>query len=166
MLNFSLKLWKVTKAFHIKFDGWRPKVTSARTSGENTTEKLDSEGIKYLSYLMCPLLVGLAVYSLLYTPHKRLVDSFIFILHLGTVVYKSSFRGKVCMYIPCHIIPILIVTFQLSPKFICSIWGYPELRRKTSLDYFPLFPLYKGNSQEILSNIRGLIHIWYLIIVH
>lgn len=65
-----IELWKVTKAFHIKFDSWKPKVISARTSGENTTEKLDSEGIKYLSYLMCPLLVGLAVYSLLYTPHK------------------------------------------------------------------------------------------------
>lgn len=65
-----IELWKVTKAFHISLEGWRPKVMSARTSAENATEKLDYEGIKYLSYILYPLLFCGAVYSLLYTPHK------------------------------------------------------------------------------------------------
>ena len=37
---------------------------------EQTTEKFDSEAMRYLSYILLPLLVGGAIYSLLYTPHK------------------------------------------------------------------------------------------------
>ncbi|XP_045598419.2 lipid scramblase CLPTM1L [Procambarus clarkii] len=65
-----IELWKVTKAFHIKFEGWRPRFHRSRTSAESVTQALDSQGIKYLSYLLYPLLIGGAVYSLMYTPHK------------------------------------------------------------------------------------------------
>ena len=34
------------------------------------TEKFDSEAMQYLSYILIPLLILGAVYSLLYTPHK------------------------------------------------------------------------------------------------
>ena len=37
---------------------------------EQTTEKFDSEAMRYLSFILVPLLIGGAVYSLLYTPHK------------------------------------------------------------------------------------------------
>lgn len=65
-----IELWKVTKAFHIRLEGWRPRVETAITSGESATRELDSQGIRYLSYLLYPLLAGGAVYSLLYTPHR------------------------------------------------------------------------------------------------
>ncbi|KAG7161338.1 cleft lip and palate transmembrane protein 1-like protein [Homarus americanus] len=65
-----IELWKVTKAFHIKFHGWRPRFHTSRTSAESATQELDSQGIKYLSYLLYPLIIGGAVYSLMYTPHK------------------------------------------------------------------------------------------------
>ncbi|XP_050698333.1 lipid scramblase CLPTM1L-like isoform X2 [Eriocheir sinensis] len=65
-----IELWKVTKAFHIRLEGWRLKVEHSITSGESATRALDSQGIRYLSYLLYPLLVCGAVYSLLYTPHR------------------------------------------------------------------------------------------------
>lgn len=65
-----IEFWKVSKAFHVSVGRRGLRLVPHRTQGESTTEKLDSEGIRYLSYLMAPLLVGLAVYSLLYTPHK------------------------------------------------------------------------------------------------
>ena len=37
---------------------------------EVLTEQIDNEAMKYLSYVLYPLLAGGAVYSLLYTPHK------------------------------------------------------------------------------------------------
>ncbi|KAG0722036.1 Cleft lip and palate transmembrane protein 1-like protein [Chionoecetes opilio] len=66
-----IELWKVTKAFHIRLEGWRLKVETAISTGESATRELDSQGIRYLSYLLYPLLAIGAVYSLLYTPHRR-----------------------------------------------------------------------------------------------
>ncbi|XP_071523618.1 lipid scramblase CLPTM1L [Panulirus ornatus] len=65
-----IELWKVTKAFHIKFEGWCPRFHTSRTSAETATQELDSQGFKYLSFLLYPLVAGGAVYSLMYTPHK------------------------------------------------------------------------------------------------
>ncbi|KAK7080919.1 Cleft lip and palate associated transmembrane protein 1 [Halocaridina rubra] len=65
-----IEVWKVTKAFHVSFEGWHPRFSASRTSAESETEKLDYEGIKYLSYILYPLLIAGAVYSLIYTPHK------------------------------------------------------------------------------------------------
>lgn len=38
---------------------------------ENNTLELDKEAMQYLSYVLYPLCVGGAIYSLLYLPHKR-----------------------------------------------------------------------------------------------
>jgi len=43
------------------------------TEAEKKTALHDVESMKYLSYILYPLCFGGAVYSLLYTPHKRYV---------------------------------------------------------------------------------------------
>lgn len=65
-----IELWKVTKAFHIEMNGWRISLKGAQTDDESLTKQLDQEGIKYLSYIMYPLLIGGGIYSVLYLPHK------------------------------------------------------------------------------------------------
>ena len=69
--------WKVTKAFKVqlvktgsvtfKLD-FGSKQTQSQA--EQDTNAYDSESLKYLSYVLYPLCLGGAVYSLLYMPHK------------------------------------------------------------------------------------------------
>ena len=73
-----IEIWKVTKAFkmEIAYDTsslilFKLKIGSRFASkAEEATEEYDSMAMKYLSYILYPLCVGGAVYSLLYTPHK------------------------------------------------------------------------------------------------
>merc|ERR1712158_25457 len=65
-----IEIWKVTKALHITFS-FSPWVSvGADTEVEASTAELDSTAMKYLSWVLYPLCLGGAIYSLVYTPHK------------------------------------------------------------------------------------------------
>lgn len=89
-----IEIWKVTKAvkLRITFQSWKPQIhLDASSDKEKTTETYDQEvkafyllcvfavimkyiffqAIKYLSYLLYPLLICGALYSLFYMPHQR-----------------------------------------------------------------------------------------------
>merc|ERR1719481_951536 len=64
-----IEIWKVTKALHVTVS------TSGLKFGEDSkveadTAELDSVAMKYLSWVLYPLCIGGAIYSLIYTPHK------------------------------------------------------------------------------------------------
>ncbi|TRY79311.1 hypothetical protein TCAL_02002 [Tigriopus californicus] len=68
-----IEIWKVTKAFKvtINLQGWIPRISyGSATDNEKSTEEFDSQSMRYLSYVLYPLCLGGAVYSLMYTPHK------------------------------------------------------------------------------------------------
>nr|CAD7402749.1 unnamed protein product [Timema poppensis] len=70
-----IETWKVQKMLKVSptFYGWLPwlQFTSRGTSeAEQKTQQFDAESMRYLSYLLYPLCVGGALYSLLYEPHK------------------------------------------------------------------------------------------------
>lgn len=46
------------------------KEKDAVLKAEKETLELDKQGMKYLSYVLYPLVLGYAVYSLVYHPHK------------------------------------------------------------------------------------------------
>lgn len=68
-----IEFWKVSKAlkttiswrYGLKFDN-----NNTETSEEKKTREYDEECMKYLSYVLYPLCIGAAVYSLIYQPHK------------------------------------------------------------------------------------------------
>jgi len=68
-----IEIWKVTKAFKVKLV-WTGRLPSMEmgvvTAGEESTAELDTTAMKYLSWILYPLCIGGAVYSLVYTPHK------------------------------------------------------------------------------------------------
>ncbi|CAI2340381.1 unnamed protein product [Caenorhabditis sp. 36 PRJEB53466] len=64
-----IEYWKVTIAYKvtISFKGIKFGEHSVE---ENETDSIDAQAMKYLSVLLVPLVIGGAVYSLLYVPHK------------------------------------------------------------------------------------------------
>lgn len=71
-----IELWKCKKILklEISWSGIRVKANAESKSvqkQENRTREVDKEAMKYLSYVLYPLCICGAVYSLLYQPHKR-----------------------------------------------------------------------------------------------
>ena len=52
-------------------NGWKPVIRGAQSNEENKTNNFDSEALRYLSYILYPLCIGGAIYSLLYLSYKR-----------------------------------------------------------------------------------------------
>eukprot|EP00112_Aurelia_sp_Birch-Aquarium-sp1_P001106 Seg1114.5 transcript_id=Seg1114.5/GoldUCD/mRNA.D3Y31 product="Cleft lip and palate transmembrane protein 1-like protein" protein_id=Seg1114.5/GoldUCD/D3Y31 len=68
-----IEFWKVTKALKVdvSFVGGLPRFKfGEKSASEQETDNYDSQAMKYLSYILNPLLVGVAIYSLIYYPHK------------------------------------------------------------------------------------------------
>lgn len=68
-----IEVWKVTKALKmtVQWTSWRPQIEFGAVSAEETkTQKLDSQGMRYLSYLLYPLCIWGAIYSLLYQSYR------------------------------------------------------------------------------------------------
>lgn len=73
-----IELWKCKKILKMRI-GWRgisfaPKSAEGSNSdsaSEQLTKQIDREGMRYLMYLLYPLCIGGAIYSLIYQPQKR-----------------------------------------------------------------------------------------------
>ena len=70
----AIEFWKITKCMTVELT-WRgslPWVTFKDKAGyqETNTKRYDREASVYLSYVLFPLVVGYAIYSLIYDSHK------------------------------------------------------------------------------------------------
>lgn len=68
-------MWKVSKVcktnMSISWKGFKFHRDKSESAAEAETRKYDEECMRYLSYLLYPLCLAAALYSLLYQPHKR-----------------------------------------------------------------------------------------------
>ncbi len=108
-IGVAIEVWKVRKAVTIRFDRSRPfpyirilsksesedKAEEDKTSEEKELEqhaKYDEQAMKYLSYVLYPLIVCYAAYSLYYESHKSWY-SFILAVLTGCV-YTFGFISQ------------------------------------------------------------------------
>ncbi|KAB0347665.1 hypothetical protein FD754_012522 [Muntiacus muntjak] len=83
-IGAAIELWKVKKALKmtVVWRGLRPTFQfGAYSESEKKTEQYDTQAMRYLSYLLYPLCIGGAVYSLLNIKYKSwyswLINSFV-----------------------------------------------------------------------------------------
>jgi len=72
-LGFLIELWKIQKAMVVKVDrsGFIPRLTFAnKTSYTSRTKEFDDFAMKYLACLLYALVIGYAIYALVYESHK------------------------------------------------------------------------------------------------
>ncbi|XP_041375751.1 cleft lip and palate transmembrane protein 1-like protein [Gigantopelta aegis] len=102
-----IEIWKVKKALKVSVswsNGVIPKFKfEPHSSEEKETEAYDSQAMKYLSYLLYPLCLAGAVYSLLYVQHKSWYSWFLQSLVNG--IYALGFL---------FMLPQLFVNYKLK----------------------------------------------------
>jgi len=69
-ISAVIEIWKVLKASKYSWKFWKKPENEQQTSQESETDALDKQGVKYLSYILWPLCIGGAIYSLIYLEHK------------------------------------------------------------------------------------------------
>lgn len=72
VLGTGIEFWKVTKAMKVSMMQTFPyiKFEDRASYTETKTKQYDKEATRYLSYVLYPLIVGYAIYSLVYKTHK------------------------------------------------------------------------------------------------
>merc|ERR1712176_488656 len=94
-VGFVIECWKITQAAKVTFGfdkyPWI-KIEDKEEYKESETKKYDKEAMKYLSYVLYPLLFGYSIYSLCYNEHKGWY-SFI----IGTLVSFIYMMGFLMM---------------------------------------------------------------------
>lgn len=85
-IGFLIECWKITKVTNVEIDrtGSIPKIkiTDKGSYVESSTKQYDNLAFKYLGWVLFPLLICYAVYSLIYNEHKG-VYSFILSMLYG-----------------------------------------------------------------------------------
>ncbi|KAG0571434.1 hypothetical protein KC19_VG011000 [Ceratodon purpureus] len=73
-MGCCIEFWKIGKAMHVEVDRSRGypvlKFTDRQSYAGNKTKEYDDLAMKYLSYVLYPLVAGFAIYSLMYERHK------------------------------------------------------------------------------------------------
>jgi hypothetical protein len=149
-----IEVWKVRKAVTIRIDRTRPfphirilsktesedKAEADKTEEEKEIEqhaKYDEEAMKYLSYVLYPLVVGYAAYSLYYDSHKSWY-SFILSVLTGCVYTFGFIMMCPQLYINYKLksvahLPWRMLTYKALNTFI----GTEHFTCRSAWDSFP-----------------------------
>uniref|UniRef100_A0A8C2MDM1 Lipid scramblase CLPTM1L n=1 Tax=Cricetulus griseus TaxID=10029 RepID=A0A8C2MDM1_CRIGR len=111
-IGAAIELWKVKKALKmtVTWRGLRPVFQfGTHSESERKTEKYDAQAMKYLSYLLYPLCVGGAVYSLLNIKYKSWVS-----LNIVPAEWMFSVSTGVYAFGFLFMLPQLFVNYKMK----------------------------------------------------
>lgn len=84
-------MWKLKKVLKLRL---KSNNNNNNYMAEIRTREFDAESMRYLSYLLYPLVIGGAIYSLLYQHHKRYnvknYNLFYIILQIFIFIFQIS----------------------------------------------------------------------------
>ncbi|CAH3040787.1 unnamed protein product [Porites lobata] len=135
-VGLLIEIWKINKAVDIKLDrenlwfGIIPRISFAdkETYVESETKQYDMMAFKYLSWLLFPLLLCYAVYSLLYVEHKGwyswvLSMLYGFLLTFGFIMMTPQLFINYKMKSVAHL-PWRMMTYKALNTFIDDLFAF------------------------------------------
>ncbi|XP_071506264.1 putative lipid scramblase CLPTM1 [Diadema antillarum] len=135
-IGLLIDCWKITKVTTLKFDresmilGIIPKLTFADKESytESSTKEYDKMAFKYLSWLLYPLLVCYAIYSLLYQEHKGWYSFVLnmlygFLLTFGFIMMTPQLFINYKLKSVAHL-PWRMLTYKALNTFIDDIFAF------------------------------------------
>lgn len=135
-IGLCIDLWKVPKVLNVTLDyenkyfGLIPRVKMAhKTSYTSTnTNNYDKLAFKYLSWALFPLVVGYAIYSLIYHEHKGWYSWFLsmiygFLLTFGFIMMTPQLFINYKLKSVAHL-PWRMMTYKALNTFIDDIFAF------------------------------------------
>ncbi|XP_063685669.1 putative lipid scramblase CLPTM1 [Bolinopsis microptera] len=135
-IGLVIEGWKITKVMDVSVDmsnpvlGIIPRVTIKDKSSyaESPTKAYDRLAFKYLSWVLTPLLIGYAVYSLLYEEHKgwyswTLSMCYGYLLLFGFIMMTPQLFINYKMKSVAHL-PWRMLTYKALNTFIDDLFAF------------------------------------------
>lgn len=135
-IGLLIELWKIPKVVHVKLDredkilGIIPRLRFEDKGSyvESSTKQYDMMAYKYLSWLVFPLFVGYAIYSLIYQEHKGwysfvLNMTYGFLLAFGFIMMTPQLFINYKLKSVAHL-PWRMLTYKFLNTFIDDIFAF------------------------------------------
>nr|CAG4645411.1 EOG090X032C [Lynceus sp. MCZ IZ 141354] len=134
-IGLAIEIWKIKKVVDVKLDRTQtffglPRIVFAEKTSyvASQTKEYDMMAFKYLSWLLYPLLIGYAIYSLVYQEHKGwyswvLSMLYGFLLTFGFIMMTPQLFINYKMKSVAHL-PWRMLTYKALNTFIDDIFAF------------------------------------------
>jgi len=134
-IGLGIEMWKIHKVVDVKIDRENPfmgfipiRVSDKSTYSQSQTKKYDAMAFKYLSWALYPLLIGYAIYSLIYEEHKGwyswvLSMLYGFLLTFGFIMMTPQLFINYKLKSVAHL-PWRMMTYKALNTFIDDIFAF------------------------------------------
>jgi len=135
-IGLLIEFWKITKVMDVSLDFADPvlgliprlKIQDKSTYADSPTKVYDRMAFKYLSYILTPLLIAYAIYSLLYEEHRgwyswTLGMCYGYLLMFGFIMMTPQLFINYKMKSVAHL-PWRMLTYKALNTFIDDLFAF------------------------------------------
>lgn len=134
-ISLGIEVWKIHKVVDVKIDRENPflgfipiRLSDKGSYVQSQTKKYDAMAFKYLSWALYPLLIGYAIYSLIYEEHKGWYSWILsmlygFLLTFGFIMMTPQLFINYKLKSVAHL-PWRMMTYKALNTFIDDIFAF------------------------------------------